>query len=89
MHNTDCPAWVTAMDAPGAYAEKLSDYAEVACKVSYVSTVLPNSLTHSIVVCAPALQLVSDVKATFVMLIVVVLALQTVSGEFPARALQN
>ena len=63
MQNADCPAWVRAMDAPGAYAERLTDYAELACKVSYVTTSLPN-VTHSIVVCASTSQSSSDLKTT-------------------------
>lgn len=51
------------MDAPGAYAEQLTDYAELACKVSYVTASLPN-FTHSIVVWAPASQSSCDLKTT-------------------------
>lgn len=40
MQNTECPAWVTAMDAPGAWADRLSDLADGAGVVSATCVLL-------------------------------------------------
>ena len=43
MQNTECPAWVTAMDAPGAWADRLSDLADDTgmVRASCVNDVVP------------------------------------------------